>query len=248
VKHSPLPGIRFFFSTPPMPCPYLPGHVERRLVTELAGRDADRLHDNLSRAGFRRSHGIAYAPACPHCSACLALRVVVDAFVPSRSQRRTWRRNGDLEVTEKEAIATTEQYALFETYQRTRHGDGDMARMDFFDYRALIEDTSVRTAVAEFRDADGTLIGACLTDVLNDGLSAVYSFFDPEHASRSLGTMMILWLIRRAREKNLPYAYLGFWIAQSDKMAYKAAFRPAEIFSGEGWNRLVAPEAAADES
>ncbi len=238
MKHSPLPGVRFFFSTPPMPCPYLSGQVERRLVTELVGRDANRLHENLSRAGFRRSHGIAYAPACPQCNACQALRVVIDEFTPSRSQRRVWRQNGDLDVTEKEPIATTEQYALFEAYQRSRHSDGDMARMDFFDYRALIEDTSVQTWVAEFRQADGRLVGACLTDVLNDGLSAVYSFFDPELAPRSLGTMMILWLIRRSRELGVPYAYLGFWIAESAKMAYKSAFRPAEIFTNEGWKQL----------
>lgn len=246
MKHTPLPGVRFFFSTPPMPCPYLAGQIERRLVTELVGRDAAAVHNNLSRAGFRRSHGIAYAPACPRCNACQALRVLVDDFQPSRGQRRVWRQNGELDVAEKEAVATTEQYALFETYQRSRHSDGDMARMDFFDYRALIEDTSVPTWVAEFRDARGRLVGACLTDVLNDGLSAVYSFFDPALGARSLGTMMILWLIRRSREMGLPYAYLGFWIADSAKMAYKAAFAPAEIFTGDGWRPLVANRSLKD--
>lgn len=238
MRHAPLHGVRFFFSTPPLPCPYLSGQVERRLVTELGGRDANEHHDNLSRAGFRRSHGIAYAPACPSCDACQALRVIVDEFELSRTQRKLWRRNEDITVCEKSPVATPEQFTLFQDYQQSRHGDGDMARMDYFDYRALIEDTPVDTRLAEFRDTDDRLIGACLTDVLSDGLSAVYSFFDPEMPKRSLGAMMILWLIQRSRELELPFAYLGFWIGQSPKMAYKAVYRPAEIYVDGTWQLL----------
>ena len=208
----------------------------------MGGRDADDQHDALSRAGFRRSHGIAYAPSCPNCNACQALRVDVGGFQPSRTQRRIWRRNQDLSVCESPSVATAEQFNLFERYQQSRHGGGDMARMDYFDYRALVEDTPVKTWLAEFRDADDRLVGACLTDALGDGLSAVYSFFDPGMSRRSLGSTMILWLIRRSRELGLPYAYLGFWIAQSAKMSYKAAYRPSEIYVNGVWQPLDVPE------
>lgn len=242
MRNAPLHGVRFFFSTPPQPCPYISGQVERRLITELAGRNADVQHDALSRAGFRRSHGIAYAPSCPNCNACQALRVHVGKFQPSRTQRRIWKRNQDISVSEGPPVATAEQYNLFERYQYSRHSDGDMARMDYFDYRALVEDTPVRTWLAEFRDPDKRLVGTCLTDALGDGLSAVYSFFDPGMSRRSLGSTMILWLIRRSRELGLPHAYLGFWIAQSAKMSYKAAYRPSEIYVNGVWKQLEVPE------
>ena len=242
MKHTPAHRSRVFFATAPLPCPYLEGRVERRVVTELLGPDADRLNDTLSRAGFRRSHGIAYAPVCPDCAACLAVRVVVDEFAPSRSQRRVSRLNAGLDAESHPPVATTEQFDLFAAYQRSRHGDGDMAKMEFLDYQALVEDTPVRTRLTEIRDADRRLVAACLLDQLGDGLSAVYSFFDPSLHRQSLGTYIILWLIEEAKGLGLPHAYLGFWIADSTKMSYKAMFQPLEAFTADGW-KILDPEA-----
>jgi arginine-tRNA-protein transferase len=240
MKHEPLQRTRFFFVTTPLPCPYFADRLERRVVTELAGRDASRFHDLLSLAGFRRSHGVAYIPACPGCSACVPVRIDVDGFRSTRNWRRLRKVNADLAATWKPPAATDEQFELFSRYQQARHGDGDMTRMDFPDYRALIEDTPIDTSLVEFRDADGVLKAACLTDVLGDGLSAVYSYFDPipEMEKRSLGTYMILWLIEQARERGLPYVYLGFWIAGCRKMAYKNRFRPLEHLTRDGWRPM----------
>lgn len=238
MRHQALPDTRFFFSTAPLPCPYIEGRIERRVVTELVGRDANALHDQLSMAGFRRSHGICYVPACPNCDACVAVRVVVDEFKPGKSFKRILRRNTDLSVEIVEPVATHEQYALFSDYQRSRHQGGDMSKMDFLDYQALIEDTPVNTFVVEFRKPSGTLAGACLVDRLSDGLSAVYSFFDEAETDRSLGTYIILWLIDEAYGQELPYMYLGFWIDGCSNMAYKSRFKPLERITPDGWERM----------
>ena len=235
MKHKPYIDTRFFFSTSPVPCPYLPDRMERRLITELIGRNASEIHDQLSYGGFRRSHSIAYAPACPSCDSCKAVRILVKKFTPSRSQRRIWTKNDDLSMQLKPAVATEEQYGLFKRYQRYRHGGGDMAAMNFFDYQALIEDTPIDTSILEVRDYDGYLIAACLMDTMATGLSAVYSFFEPGLGKRSLGNYMILWLIYRARALRLPHVYLGFWIPDSAKMSYKIKFQPIEIRGPEGW-------------
>lgn len=239
MRHSPIHGPRFFFATTNLPCPYLEGQVERRVVTELVGRNAVALHDQLSLAGFRRSHGIVYAPACPFCQACMAVRIVVRDFKLSRSQRRVLNRNGDLTVDEVPPVATTEQYQMFDDYQKARHSGGDMAKMDFFEYQSLIEETPVKTFIGEFRDPDQQLMGAVLTDHVQNGLSAVYSFFRPEEEARSLGTQMILWLITQARARGLDYVYLGYWVKGSSKMAYKAKFQPLEMRTPKGWEPLV---------
>lgn len=229
---------QFFYTTAPLPCPYLPGRTERKIVTELSGTEAEALHERLSRAGFRRSHNIAYAPVCPGCQACVPIRVVSEEFTPDRTQRRILRANADLTVSEMPARATAEQFTLFQRYQKNRHADGDMAAMGYYDYRAMIEDTPISTGILEFRDAQDRLLGACLTDWLADGLSAVYSFFDPDEDKRSLGTFAVLWLIGRARSLGLPYVYLGYWVPESRKMAYKARFRPSEILMSGAWHRL----------
>jgi arginine-tRNA-protein transferase len=236
---------QFFYTTAPLPCPYLTGRTERKVVTEITGPEAEALHDRLSRAGFRRSHNIAYAPVCPACNACVPIRIPVETFAPDRTQRRIIRANEAARGYEMPARATAEQFQLFQRYQRERHGDGDMATMSFYDYRAMVEDTPIETFMVEFRDADERLVGACLTDRLADGLSAVYSFFDPDLDRRSLGTWAILWLIERARAMDLPHVYLGYWVPQSPKMAYKARFRPAEILAGGGWRRLTEADLVA---
>ena len=229
---------QFFYTTAPLPCPYLPGRTERKIVTELSGTEAEALHERLSRAGFRRSHNIAYAPVCPGCQACVPIRVVSEDFTPDRTQRRILRANADLTVSEMPARATAEQFTLFQRYQKNRHADGDMAAMGYYDYRAMIEDTPISTGLLEFRDAQDRLLGACLTDWLADGLSAVYSFFDTDEEKRSLGTFAVLWLIGRARSLGLPYVYLGYWVPESRKMAYKARFKPSEILMSGAWHRL----------
>ena len=239
MKSQPLHSPRFFFATAPLPCPYHPDRTERRVVTELVKGDDPALHDALFQAGFRRSHNIAYVPACPTCQACVAVRTVVSGFTPSRSHKRVLKRNADVLAIEKAAVATAEQFDLFSDYLRARHGDGDMAKMDSVDFKTLIEESAVDTAVMEFRDPDGRLIAACLTDRLGDGISAVYSFFATDLQRRGLGTYMILWLIERALRLELPYVYLGYWISDVAKMSYKSRFRPAEIYTAGGWRPLV---------
>ena len=238
MLHRPPRRPQFFYTTAPLPCPYLPGRTERKIVTELSGTEAEALHERLSRAGFRRSHNIAYAPVCPGCQACVPIRVVSEDFTPDRTQRRILRANADLTVSEMPARATAEHFTLFQRYQKNSHADGDMAAMGYYDYRAMIEDTPISTGILEFRDAQDRLLGACLTDWLADGLSAVYSFFDTDQEKRSLGTFAVLWLIGRARSLGLPYVYLGYWVPESRKMAYKARFRPSEILMSGAWHRL----------
>ena len=241
MSYKPPRRPQFFYTTAPLPCPYLPGRTERKVVTEITGPDAEPLHDRLSRAGFRRSHNIAYAPVCPGCNACVPIRIPVQQFTPERSLRRVMKANADLEGTDVPARATAEQYQLFQKYQQARHGDGDMATMSFYDYRAMVEDTPIETFMVEFRDAGDRLVGACLTDRLGDGLSAVYSYFLPELEHRSVGTYTILWLIERARAMGLLHVYLGYWVQESRKMAYKARFQPSEILVGGSWRLSTSP-------
>jgi arginyl-tRNA--protein-N-Asp/Glu arginylyltransferase len=236
---APLRRPQFFYTTAPLPCPYVAGRTERKVVTEITGPGTEALHDRLSRAGFRRSHNIAYAPVCPSCQSCIPIRIPVATFQPGATLRRIAKANAQVESFVVAARATAEQFQLFQRYQQTRHGGGDMATMSFYDYRAMVEDTPVETFVAEFRDPDTRLISACLTDRLGDGLSAVYSFYAPTLEKRSLGTHAILWLIERARQLGLPYVYLGYWVPESRKMAYKARFRPSEVLMSGTWRTLT---------
>ncbi|NHO32283.1 arginyltransferase [Acetobacter fallax] len=234
---------QFFYTTAPLPCPYLPERMERKVVTDLAGADAEGLHERLSRSGFRRSHTIAYAPVCNGCNACIPIRIPVMRFLPSRTQRRIMKANATIEGFEMPARATAEQFILFHQYQMARHAEGDMAGMSFTDYRSMVEDTPIETNIIEFRTQNDQLTGVSLVDRLGDGLSAVYSFFDPTMDARSPGTFAVMWLIERARARNLPYVYLGYWIAESRKMAYKSNFRPAEILFRGMWRDLDAAKA-----
>ena len=227
-----------FYRTRPHACPYLEGQQESRIFTGLTAEGADIQYQALTRAGFRRSHRMAYRPACPSCNACVPVRVLAQDFAPSRSQTRAVRRNADLVETECPARATDEQYKLFVRYLESRHGDGPMARMSQEDFRAMVEETPVDTRMLEYRGRDGTLVAACLCDRLSDGYSAVYSFNDPDMAKRGLGNYVILRLIERAAERGFAFVYLGYWIAQSRKMAYKDRFRPIEALGPEGWQIL----------
>lgn len=230
---------QFFYTTAPLPCPYVPGRTERKLVTEISGPEAEQLHDTLSRSGFRRSHNIAYAPICLGCRSCVPIRICATGFQPDRSLRRIARVNEGLEGFEVPARATLEQFQLFQRYQQARHGEGDMAAMSFYDYRSMIEDTPIDTFLIEYRDSKDQLLSACLTDRLSDGLSAVYSFYAPGLPRRSLGTFIILCLIKRVKQLALPYVYLGYWVLESRKMAYKARFRPSEILINGAWRALT---------
>ena len=236
------PPPRFYYSAP-APCPYVEGRTERRIFADLSGPAAAFSYELLSEAGFRRSLGFAYRPACPGCNACVPVRIPVAEFTLGRAWRRVIARNADLSIAWAPPRATSEQYALFHRYQLGRHGDGDMAAMDASDYRSMVEVGGVDSGIAEFRDASGTLLAACLADRMERGISAVYTFFDPGQQARSLGTRAVLWLVEQAAAGGMDHVYLGFWIRESRKMAYKARFRPLETLTAAGWTRLGEDEA-----
>jgi arginine-tRNA-protein transferase len=237
-----------FYLTAPSPCPYLPGRQERKVFTHLVGPSSGELHDLLTQGGFRRSQGIAYRPACEACMACVSVRVCVDHFHATPSMRRVLRANADLVGRFRQAQATSDQYSLFRRYLDSRHAEGGMAHMSVLDYALMVEDTHVESGVVEYRRrgpdsafnarGDGEIVACALTDVLADGLSMVYSFFDPDCGRRSLGTYMILEHIERARKLGKPYVYLGYWVEGSPKMNYKARFLPQERLTPRGWVRI----------
>jgi len=229
------PETTQFFLTAPTACPYLPGMQERKLFTHLSGRRASAMHHLLSDHGFRRSQNLIYRPACEGCSACRSVRIVAGQFTPNKRFRRNLSRNSDLIATRKPARATAEQYDLFKRYLRERHAGGGMTQMSAADYEYMIEDTPVQSMVVEYRHGtqpDSQLIGVALTDQMPDGLSMVYSFYDPALAARGLGNFMILEHIERVRSMGMAYVYLGYWVEASPKMAYKAAFQPMQVQSG----------------
>ena len=227
-----------FYLSGPLPCPYLPDRVERKLFTRLTGEvapDAE-INATLTRAGFRRSHDIVYRPACPSCNACVPVRVPVKSFKPSRSLKRIASINRDLAVEIAGTNITDEQYALFMAYQSARHPDSDMARMSRSEFIHMLHEGEADTHIYQLRKIKtGELVGCAITDHVNDGLSAVYSFFTPDEPRRSLGAQLILSLISKAARQGLSYVYLGYWIAASRKMAYKARFRPLQALGPQGW-------------
>ncbi len=245
--------VRFprFFVTSPAPCPYLPEKTERKVFTELKGPHAEQLNDALGRIGFRRSQTVAYRPSCLDCRACISVRVVASEFKPSSTQRRNLRRNSDLISSECRPWATNEQYELLQRYLESRHPGGGMAAMDEVDYADMVEHTSVSSTVIEYREPneDGTpgkLVAACLTDQQGDGLSMIYSFYDPDCTDRAgLGNFVILDHIRRATEAGLSYVYLGYWVDGSPRMQYKVRYRPLEKLGPDGWQRFSDEEQGA---
>ena len=237
-----------FFVTTPAPCPYLPGRTERKVFTELSGAHAAELNEALGRIGFRRSQGVAYRPSCVECQACVSVRVCAGEFKPNATQRKLTRRYADLEVTACKPWTTEEQYALLRRYLAARHPGGGMAEMDELDFADMVEQTPVTTYIVEYREPStnarpGRLIGACLSDQQSDGLSMVYSFFDPDLPDRpGLGTFIILDHIARATAARLPYVYLGYWVKGSARMQYKTRFQPMERLGPTGWWRLDVDE------
>lgn len=238
-------GLRLpsFFITEPAPCPYLEDQMERKLFTHLAGSDADTLNNTLTHAGFRRSQSIAYRPACDACSACQSVRVVLNGFRPSNSFRRLIRKNADLIGRQCPPETGREQYDLLRRYLDARHEHGGMADMAPSDYVAMVEETAVDTFVMEYRTPDGELIACLLADRMQDGISLVYSFFDPRAEKRSLGSFMILDQIARAQETNAAHVYLGYLIEDCRKMAYKKRFAPLQKLGQNGWENYILPRA-----
>lgn len=218
------------------------------MFTHLVGERAGELNNILTQGGFRRSQSIAYRPACEACRACVSVRVVARDFGPTQSMRRIMRRNNDIAGEMRIAVPTSEQYAIFRAYLDSRHRDGGMADMTVLDYAMMIEDSHIETRIIEYRRrepgapsgkrAAGELVAIALTDVLGDGLSMVYSFFEPDEAARSLGTYMVLDHIARARTMGLAYVYLGYWVRGSRKMDYKSRFLPQQRLLPDGWTRF----------
>lgn len=238
TKPFPTKNLRFFL-TAPSPCPYLPGRRERKVFTGLDGADAGHLHDLLTNSGFRRSQNIAYRPSCEGCDACISARVPVERFAFTRRWRKIMGRNADIARALKPADAMEEQFLLLRRYLRSRHAEGGMADMGMSEYTAMVEETAVRTHIVEYRYTSGpkkgVLAAAALVDVLRDGLSLVYSFFDPDEPQRGLGVYTILDHIQQARAAGFNFVYLGYWIPGSDKMDYKASFRPLEVLLAGQW-------------
>lgn len=235
-----------FYLTAPSPCPYLEGKEERKVFTHLVGKKATQVNDMLSQGGFRRSQNIAYRPACEGCRACVSVRVLVDEFTPSRSFKRILRGNDELVSKEIPPAPTSEQFSLFRKYLDDRHAEGGMAEMTSLDYAMMVEDTHVNTMMIEYRErgeetptgyAPGDLVAVALTDILANGLSMVYSFYDKDTKFPSIGTFMILDHIRMARKLGLPYVYMGYWVEGSGKMDYKRRFAPQEHLTSTGWLR-----------
>ena len=240
MRHT-LPIAPQFYVTAPQPCPYLEDRFERKLFTALQGDQAQRLNDALSKQGFRRSQNVLYRPSCAECSACLSARIKVADFVPSRTQKRVLKAAAHLRRNATSPWATEDQFALFRRYLDARHADGGMADMDVFEFAAMIEETPIKSRVIEYSRPAGPgehgrpLACVSLTDVFDDGLSMVYSFYDPDLQDLSLGTFAILDHIAIAREAGLPYVYLGYWVPGSRKMGYKANFAALEIYKAGQW-------------
>ncbi|MEP9396046.1 arginyltransferase [Mesorhizobium sp. KR2-14] len=241
-----------FFLTAPSPCPYIEGQFERKVFTHLVGDKAAEMNDLLTQGGFRRSQNIAYRPACENCRACVSVRILANEFEPTRNMRRVMHHNSDLIGALHDAEPSTEQYSLFRKYLDARHRKGGMSDMTVLDYAMMVEDTHVKTKIIEYRKRGpdsfitgkgrGELIAVALSDIMADGMSMVYSYFDPDLPQRSLGTFMILDHIARARAAGLPHVYLGYWVNGSRKMSYKVRFTPQEHLGSKGWERYV-PEA-----
>lgn len=245
TQHQPQP--QQFYLTAPADCPYLENRSERKVFTHLLGSRAPELNDLLTQAGFRRSQNIAYRPSCENCSACVSVRILAGEFQMTRSLRRVWHRNHDLVGFASKAEPSSEQYSLFHDYLDHRHQNGGMSEMSVLDYAMMVEDSHVNTQVIEYRlrgtdtmitgKGEGPLVAAALTDMMSDGVSMVYSFFNPEFADRSLGTYIILDHINRCNTLGLPHVYLGYWVNGSKKMQYKTRFQPQEHLTANGWLR-----------
>ena len=243
MKHH-FPNATQFYITQPQPCPYLAGRIERKMFTNLDRASAVALNNTLTKQGFRRSQSVLYRPSCQGCRACLSVRVRVADFTPRASHRRILRKNADLQRTISPPKAQPAHYHIFKDYLDGRHSGGGMTAMGFMDFLTMVEDTALATRVVDYRPHSAAApIAACLSDALDDGLSMIYSFFEPSVAGRSMGIYMILDHINMAIERGLDYVYLGYWVPKSRKMHYKSGFAPLEVYRDGAWRDLGDPNA-----